>query len=301
VCEEPDNLPDGAHVHARASGPGNRVGVMVERHEGAVVVRVLRRMKAINGYDRALALSAQAFVGLIPVFVVVTALSPHPVRASAGPAVIAALGLSGDAATAMSALIARPPAVEPLTIAGGVLLVVSVLGFTRALQRTYVSAWELPATGLRGLGRGFLAAAALIGGFAALVALAPTAAVLDGHLVIELIVNAVVATLLWWPIQHVLLGGRVGWRALLPGAVLNGCGQAVVLGLSAIYLPAAVSSASADYGLIGLAVPVISWLVVLGLLLVLSAILSAELAREPIEQEHASGGAADTRDRTTDD
>ena len=49
---------------------------------------------------------------------------------------IAALGLSGDAATAMSALIQRPPAVEPLTIAGGALPVVSVLGFTRAATRS---------------------------------------------------------------------------------------------------------------------------------------------------------------------
>ena len=274
---------------------------MVERHEGALVLRVARQMKAINGYDRALALSAQAFVGLIPVFVVVSALSPHPIRASAGPAVISALGLSGDAATAVSELVQRPPAVEPLTIAGGVLLVVSVLGFTRALQRTYVSAWGLPATGLRGLGRGFLAAAALIGGFAALVALGPILTVLDGHVLVELIVNAVAATLLWWPIQHVLLGGRVGWRALLPGAVLNGCGQAVVLGLSGIFLPSAVSRASAEYGLIGFAVPVISWLVVLGLLLVLSAILSAELARQPAEPERPPGDTANGTSQTTTD
>jgi membrane protein len=245
----------------------------------ALVVRVLRRFLAINGYDRALALSAQAFIGVVPVLVALSAFSPHSIRTSAGNAVVAGLGLSGDAATTISTLIERPPAVQPLTIAGCALLVLSVLGFTRALQRTYLSAWELPATGIRGLGHGFLAAAVLIGGFAALVLLWPVFALFDGHIVIELIVNAVGATLLWWPIQRVLLDGRVGWWPLLPGAALNGCGQAVVLGLSAIYLPSAISRSSQKYGLVGAAVPLISWLVVVGSLLVLSAVLGAELVR----------------------
>jgi membrane protein len=265
-----------------------------QSNKRVIAVRVLQRFVAINGYDRALALSAQAFVGLIPVLVALSAFSPSSIRTSAGNAVIAGLGLSGDAATTISALIQRPPAVQPLTIAGCVLLVVSVLGFTRALQRTYLSAWELPATGLRGLGHGVLAAAVLIGGFAALVFLWPVFAAFDGHIIIELIVNAAVATLLWWPIQRVLLDGRIGWRALLPGAALNGCGQAVVLGLSAIYLPSAISSSSQKYGLIGAAVPLVSWLVVVGLLLVLSAVLGAELARPSL---HETISAHDARPR----
>jgi membrane protein len=294
-----DDVPDGKRVHTRGSRTRQRVGVLAARYEDTLVLRVARRMMAINGYDRALALAAQAFAGLIPVLVVVSTLSSHSIRAAAGPAVIASLGLSGDAATAVSALVTRRPAVEPLTAVGAVLLVVSVLGFTRALQRAYLSAWGLPSTGLRGLGRGFLASTALIVGLAALVAFGPVLAVLDGHILVELILNAVVATLLWWPIQHVLLGGRVGWRALFPGAALNGCGQAVVLGLSATYLPPAISRASAEYGLIGVAVPVISWLVALGLLLVLSAILSVELAGRGREEGDGTGREVDDDVRAT--
>src|SRR3954452_13785253 len=102
---------------------GRRLGGLVERHEGTLVMRVFRRMVAINGYDRALALSAQAFVGLIPMLVVISALVPDPVRQSTGPALIADLGLSGDAATAMSALVDQPPGVETITIVGGALLI----------------------------------------------------------------------------------------------------------------------------------------------------------------------------------
>jgi membrane protein len=298
--EAGDDVPDGGRVHTGVSRTRRRVGVVVARHEGGLVLRVSRRMMAINGYDRALALAAQAFAGLIPVLVAVSALSPRPIRTSVGPEVIAALGVTGDAAAALTALVTRPPAVQPLTIVGGALLVLSVLGFTRALQRTYVSAWELPPGGLRGLGRGFLAAAALILVFAALVVVGPLLAVLDGHVVLALVANAVVATLLWWPVLRILVGGRVGWRALLPGAALNGCGQAVVFALSATYLPPAISGAAAEYGLIGVAVPVISWLVVLGWLLVLSAVLGAELVRGRSEGDGPAHDPDDDVEATRD-
>jgi membrane protein len=171
--------------------------------------------------------------------------------------------------------------VETITIVGGALLIVSVLGFTRALQRTYLAAWRLPSTGFRGYAGGLLSSAALIGGFAALVALGPVLAAFDNHVLITLLISAVAATLLWWPVQRVLLGGRTSWGDLFPGAVLNGAGQALVLALSGIYMPAVISHEAAKYGLVGIAVAVVSWLVILGLLLVLSAVFSAELAREP--------------------
>jgi membrane protein len=261
---------------------GQRLGALVERHEGALVMRVFRCMIAINGYDRALALAAQAFVGLVPMLVIVAALVPAPVRSSSEPALIAALGLSGDAATATAALVHQPPGVETITILGGLLLVVSVLGFTRALQRTYLAAWRLPSTGLRGYARGLLSSAALIGGFAALGLLGPALAALGNHVLVDVLLSAVAATLLWWPVQRVLLGGRAGWRELFPGAVLNGVGQALVLALSGLYMPVVISHEAEKYGLIGIAVAVVSWLVILGLLLVLSAVFSAELVREHV-------------------
>jgi membrane protein len=247
-------------------------------------MRVFRCMIAINGYDRALALAAQAFVGLVPMLVIVAALVPGPVSSSSEPALSAALGLSGDAATATAtaALVHEPPGVDTITILGGLLLVVSVLGFTRALQRTYLAAWRLPSTGLRGYARGLLSSAALIGGFAALGLLGPALAALGNHVLVDVLLSAVAATLLWWPVQRVLLGGRAGWRALFPGAVLNGVGQALVLALSGLYMPVVISHEAEKYGLIGIAVAVVSWLVILGLLLVLSAVFSAELAREHV-------------------
>lgn len=264
--------------------PGRRMRGMAARYEHTLSVRVLRRMKAIDGYDRALALSAQAFVAMVPMIVVGSALLPDGVRRSEGRALMNGLGLTGDAESAMSALVHTPQGVGTITVLGAILVILSVLGFTRALQRTYTSAWELPRTGLRGWGHGLAAAAFLAVGLLALALVGPALGLLDGHPVVELVVHAVAATLLWWPVQRVLLGGRIPWRALLGGAVLTGVGQAVVVAVSALYLPVALTREASRYGLLGVAVALLSWLLVLGLLLVLSAVLGAELARQPAAQ-----------------
>ena len=67
-----------------------------------------------------------------------------------------------------------------------------------------------------------------------------------------------------------------GLRRLLPGAAFVGIGQVVVIALSGIYLQPTIESQAQRYGLIGVAFVLVSWLIVLGLLIVLAAVLSAE-------------------------
>lgn len=54
-----------------------------------------------------------------------------------------------------------------MTVLGLALLVMSVTGFTRTLQRTFVAAWDLPRPGLFAFGRGVLGAAVLAAGVVA--------------------------------------------------------------------------------------------------------------------------------------
>jgi membrane protein len=49
--------------------------------------------------------------------------------------------------------------------------------------------------------------------------------------------------------------------------------------VAGLYLPVAIGHEADRYGLFGIAIALLSWLVVLGLLLVISAVLSAELTR----------------------
>lgn len=253
-------------------------------HSGhLLVVRLFRRMIAIGGYDRAVALAGQAFMSLLPTLLVLGATLPAWARTSTGGAVVAGLGLSSSAASALTDLLAPvdagPPEAEPLLVVSGVLLVISVLGFTRTLQRTHLAAWELPSSGIRGWGHSVVAAAALVGEFVLIALLGPVLTHLLSSLPLGLLGHALIATVLWWPVQHLLLGGRVAWRPLLPGSVATGVGQAVVIGLSGVYVPAVVTREAGRYGAVGAAVALVSWLVVLGMLLVVAAVLGAELAR----------------------
>ena len=264
---------------------------LVGAARATVLGRTSERMIVIGGYDRALALSAQAFVALVPMFLVVAALLPDGTRGPGGTALVGRLGLSGDAAASVSALLQRPPdAVGAATVLGAVLLVVSVLGFTRSLQRTYLAAWALPTAGVRGYLHGLVAAAALVAECTVLAISGPLLVLLVPWPPLGLVVHAAVATLLWWPVQRLLLGGRVGWRRLLPGALVTGIGQAVVLVVSGIYLPLAVTHQADRYGLFGVAVALLSWLLLMGLLLVFSAVLGAELAGEEPDPPRAAGG-----------
>jgi membrane protein len=251
-------------------------------------VRAARRYVAIGGYDRALALATQAFVALLPMLIVVAAAVPERHRPATGGLLVDRLRLSGPAAADLQLLVQRPPGpTEPVTLLGAALLVASVVGFTRTLQRTYQAAWDLPPQGVRGFLHGILGAVALV---VEVVVILLAGLVLDGlpgAALVTVVVGLVLSVLLWWPVQRLLLGGRVGWRRLLPGAVLSGLGQVVVIALSGAYLQVAIERQAAEYGLIGVAFVLVSWLIALGFLLVLGAVVGAEAAHDTPRTRHA--------------
>ena len=253
-----------------------RVQAFVAWYQGTLAARVTRRMIALSGYDRALALAAQAFVALFPMLLGLAAIVPADRRAAV---VAAGLGISSQAAAELSDALDAPAPTQSLTILGAVLLVVSVLGFARSLQRTYLAAWDLPSTGLRGYGMGLFAAAAIVGEFALIGAVGPALSHISDSLPLGLGVRLVVACLAWCPVQRVLLGGRVGWRELAPGAVITGVGQALLIFASSLAVPLMFNHETSRYGIAGVGVALVSWLVVLGWLLVVAAVLGAEFGR----------------------
>jgi membrane protein len=240
----------------------------------AVLRHAARRFIAIDGYDRGLALAAQAFVAVVPLLVVVASWSPSGAGSIAG-----GLGLERPAADAVRALVARPPGpAEPLTIVGLAVLVLSVLGFARTMQRTFEAAWDLPRSGLRGYGPGLLGAAAFVGEVIGLVVLARLLAPLHPPGFTAPLLWTVAATLVWWPVQRLLVGGRVPWRDLAPGAAVTGAGQAVVMGLASVAFEPALARQQERFGALGVAATIVTGLTVLGVLLVVGAVLGATLS-----------------------
>jgi membrane protein len=269
----------------------------------ALVVAAARRFLAIDGYDRALALAAQSFVAVVPLILVVAAWAPRDLREHAGRWLVGGLGLDDATAATVRELVARPPdATEPVTLVGLALLVVSVLGFARSLQRTVEAAWGLPRSGLRGYGAGLLGAAVFVGDVAALVFLASLVDSVPGNIVFVTGVRAVAGTLVWWPVLRLLVGGRVGWRDLLPGAVVAGVGQAAVMALASLVLRPILISQAHRFGAIGVAFAMVTALTVLGVLMVAGAVLGPVVAgrraisRPPRDTVQEPGHPDDERD-----
>ncbi len=124
---------------------------------------------------------------------------------------------------------------------------------SRSLQRTFEAAWDLPRSGLRGSGPGLLGAMVFIGEVVALVVLAEAVGPLAVNEASVALVRAVVGTLAWWPVQRVLVDGRVPWHDLLPGAVVAGVRQAAVMTLAPFVLRPVLIDQAQRFGAIGVA------------------------------------------------
>jgi len=128
------------------------------------------------------------------------------------------------------------------------LLAISALSFTRAMQRLYVRAWRLPSMGLRGNVWGL----AWLASFVAWTSIQPLiVSLFDG--VVGFVVSETLATLLWMLTPWLLVGRRLPWRKLVYQALLTAAGLLVLSVSAALYAPRAVSAAAQDFGVIGVA------------------------------------------------
>ena len=179
--------------------------------------------------------------------------------------------MSGSAADSLREAVAQPPD-SGVSVLGAVLLVISALSFTRAMQRLYVRAWRLESLGLRGNGWGL----AWLAMFVAFWSLQPAVVELfDG--VLAFAVSLSLSTLLWLWTPYLLVARRIHWRRLLPQAFLSAVGLAALAIGAAIYLPHAIGSASAEFGVLGVAFTLLSLLFAIAFVLVVTAALGATL------------------------
>lgn len=245
--------------------------------------RALHRFMAINGNNRTIILASQAFTAVVPLLLVIASIATHADgnnRLAAN--LVRRFRLNGQPAQALETLFSRPP-----DTAGGfgvvsiVLLLFSVLSLARTLQSTFEAAWGLRASGLRGALYGISGAALFVLELAALTLLASLLRGAPGGTATTWFARLVESVLSWLLLQYVLLSRRIPWRRLIPGAVLAGAGQVIISAYTAIFMPNLIASNSARYGVIGVALALITWLVVIAGAIVIGAVAGAELARQP--------------------
>jgi membrane protein len=230
---------------------------------------VLKRLLELEIIDRSLVVGAQAFSALIPLLIVLSSLGANGGKSFAN-GLIDRFGLSGDGATAVHQTFDSPADDATITLLGGVIVVYSTLAFTRALQRTFERAWDLPRRGMKGTGWGLV----WTGFIAAYWTVVP---VVNDDLPSPMGAAAALAAsfVLWLVTPYVLLSRRVPWRALIPQAALSAIGM-TLLGIGALlYAPRAINSSATEFGVIGVAFTLLSLLWAAGFVLVTAAAIGS--------------------------
>jgi membrane protein len=257
--------------------PANRLRELTGRTQHWLPMRWLRRYFEIRGTDRALVLASQCFTALFPLIIVVATLLSSSDGEVLAERINERFHLTGTAADAVRTLFERPPGAQSAIGVGSVvLLVVSGLSLARSLQRTYEAAWRLPPLGLRGTVNGLAGLAILLSQILLLSLVAGLLRDRTGSVVLS-VLRAALAVGLWLLLQSVLLGRRVPLRRLLPGALVAGVGQQVITAGSALWMPVLITTNTSRYGIIGVAFALLSWLLVIAVMLVGAAVVSAEL------------------------
>ncbi|HVE47878.1 MAG TPA: YihY/virulence factor BrkB family protein [Acidimicrobiales bacterium] len=244
------------------------------------LLRVQKRFEEVHGNYLAAAVTLTAFLSLFPLMLFITGVVGFFSRNSSDlPAeIISRLGIppGGDAADMLTRAVVKAEQSRRAASVVGVLgLLWSGLGVVASFQFAFDSVWQVSGRGLKdkAFGLAWLGGAGLI--FLLSFAVTSALRILPGPAwPVALVVSLSVSAALWlWTFQA-LTNRAVGWKALVPGAVLGAIGLELLKMVGALYVPRVVASSSALYGSIGVVFAVLAWLLVFGRLVVYSTVLN---------------------------
>jgi membrane protein len=259
-----------------------RIEPAIRQAQAGLAGQLLGRLLEVRFLERSVILAGQAFSALLPLIIVVNSISPHPGGDTPAAALVRRLGLDDRQVSSLQAVVAPPPSARAsIGVLGVVLVILTATSFARALQRSYQLAWRRPSAGLRAAWRPL----ALIVGLAVYVELL----FLFGRLVrgvpagslLEDLATFVGAWALWTAAGWMLLVGQVRPRLLAVGGLLTAVGFALLRRLAAFYLPSMVASSQQQFGFLGVAFTLFSWLSACSFVIVVATVVGAVLADDP--------------------
>jgi uncharacterized BrkB/YihY/UPF0761 family membrane protein len=252
---------------------------LARRLETTFVGRCVGEFVALQGIDRAVVIASQAFTALIPLLLLVSALAPPAPGDVAATALVQRFHLKGDAAAAVQHVFASSGSTS-IGAFSAALLLFSGMSLTRRMQRMYQQAWRVDGRG--GIGRALqavLGLTALVIGIGLLSwARALTESLPMGD-VLLVPVSALAGSVTWVLVPWLLLDRRVAWRRLVPAGVLTGLCTAAYGIVSVVYIPRLMETYSRRYGLFGVTLALVGWLLCIAVIIVAATAVAAELDR----------------------
>lgn len=244
------------------------------------------RVGEVHGNSVASSVTLVVFVSLFPLALAAIAIIGF-LAAGDGDVpnrIIDSLSLTGSAAdTVRDAIDTAQDSRRTASIVGVVGLLWSGLGVTTAIALAVRRPWQAKQAGIQGrlygvlwilgaliLGGGSIALGALLG---VLPDAAPKVLTSIGVILAGLVVETGFFLWTFW----ILGDRRVGWRSMLPGALLGAAGFEVLKLGATLYLPRLISNSSSLYGPLGVVFAILAWLALFARLLVYASALNAVL------------------------
>ena len=248
-----------------------------ERVRSSFLGRCVLRFVLIQGFDRCIVISAQTFTALIPLFIVVASAAPAGQEDVISQAIIKRFALSGEPAAAVEQLFTTPPdATSETTIFSALLLIYSGVAFTRGLQRMYRAAWGQDKAGIRSALFASLGLTALILEMVVAYWIRAFVSRFPLEWLWAIPLSAAIGFVLWTSIPYLLLERQVHWRRLLAAGATSSLGMTLFAFATPIYIPQLMTRATADFGLFGVTITIVGWLLVAAGILVAAAVIGAE-------------------------
>ena len=244
--------------------PESRYARWRERCRRSVLGRIWRGGTQLELVRRSMAFATLGLVSLAPLLVVVAAVNPSS-QEGLGQWVVDGMGLPSDTASPVLGLFApHHQETGQIGVLGLALLAAFGIAFVTDVQLGYQRIWELPPESWRQLWRRAAWLAAMIG----YLVFEVESGVLLRHGPLESAVRIVVfATaglfFFWWG-QYFLLAGRVPWGWRLPGAIATVAGLSGLRAFSVIVFKPMIESSAKEYGMVGVVLVVLSWLIGVG-------------------------------------
>jgi uncharacterized BrkB/YihY/UPF0761 family membrane protein len=246
-----------------------------------VTLRCVRDLLSIDVRDRIFGMTGQSFLALVPLMIIFASFVSVGGQTGLAALINARLQLDPSTARAVVLLFSSPGAASVTASALSlVILLLSVNSYTRTMRRSIERPWQLPRSNWRGQVHGLVA----VGLFLVMhFTIAVVATAWRGGPVAtagpEVVAQTLMAIGFWWVITYLLATRRIPWRHLLPGALVGGVAQSMAGWWSAVFLPTIIERDISRYGVIGVSLGIVTWLLVMSGITVGVGIVGAQVAR----------------------
>ena len=234
-----------------------------------------RRSSDLGLGQRSLGFAALGFLTLVPLLIIVSSADPKHGRGFA-QWLGEGLGVSTASREHVEQLFTRPGQALRTTTAFGIAVLAAFgLAFGAAVQSGYEKVWDLPPARWWARWRHVVWLGVLIGYLFASATTTLRPESLAGGFAASLS-----AVLFFWWSQRILLGGRVRWRALAPGAVATTVGLLGLRVFSRLVYSPLIASNAVTYGPVGTVLVIQPWLVGVGVVVFGAALVGRLLHEE---------------------